>query len=156
MPSVHINIGSNLGNSRSLIERAVAGIALLSDTPLRSSAFVESDAWGYRSAHRFVNVGVEIETTLPPEALLRELQRIERAICQAPHRNADGSYADREIDVDMIYYGELVLDTPALVLPHPRMHLREFVLVPLCELSPGWIHPLLGLTAAQLLARSES
>ena len=106
MPVVHINIGSNLGNSRSLIERAVAGIALLSDTPLRRSAFVESDAWGYSSDRRFVNVGVEIETSLPPEALLRELQRIERAICAAPHRNADGSYADRQIDVDMIYYGQ--------------------------------------------------
>ncbi|MDE6438915.1 MAG: 2-amino-4-hydroxy-6-hydroxymethyldihydropteridine diphosphokinase, partial [Muribaculaceae bacterium] len=65
------------------------------------------------------------------------------------------SYADRLIDIDLICMEDIVTDTPALTLPHPRMHLRPFVLIPLCELSPQWVHPRLHMTAAGLLARLQ-
>ncbi len=159
MPIAHINIGSNLGDSRSLIERAVAEIALLSATPLRRSAFIESEPWGYTSSHGFLNIGMEIETILPPQELLKTLLAIQNAISPLSHRTHAGTYADRLIDIDLIYYGNEILNfpatptLPALIIPHPRLHLRRFVLQPIAELSPSWHHPLLHLTAAELLAQ---
>lgn len=143
MATVHINIGSNLGDSRSMLERAVAEIALRwPQGGLRRSSIVESEPWGYDSPHRYLNIGVEIETEEAPPEVLRALQRIERTICDAPHRDAEGGYIDRAVDIDLIYYDDVVMDTPELQLPHPRMHLRPFVLAPLRELAPGWRHPL--------------
>lgn len=159
MPIAHINIGSNLGDSRSLIERAVAEIALLTTAPLRRSGFIESPPWGYESPHGFLNIGVEIETAISPQQLLKRLLDIQDAISPLSHRTPDGTYADRLIDIDLIYYGEEHLDLPvtstlpALSLPHPRLHLRPFVLRPISELSPAWRHPLLHLSAAELLIR---
>lgn len=154
MPTAHVNIGSNLGNSRSLIEQAVAGISFLADNgTMRRSGFVESEPWGYSSTHRFLNIGVEFSTTIPPEELLSRLLSIQNVISDKSHRTPLGGYADRLIDIDLIYYDELTISTPALTLPHPRMHLRDFVLTPLCELSPGWVHPHLKLTAPQMLNR---
>lgn len=161
MPIAHINIGSNLGDSRSLIERAVAEIALLSAAPLRRSAFIESEPWGYSSPNGFLNIGVEIETALPPQELLKPLLAIQNAISPLSHRTHAGTYADRLIDIDLIYYGNEVLDLPAtsalpaLIIPHPRLHLRTFVLRPIAELSPSWRHPLLHLTAAEMLERPD-
>jgi len=155
MSTAHINIGSNLGDSRSIIERAVAEIALLPDTerPLRRSDYITSDPWGFTSAHRFLNIGVEIHTGIRPEELLRRLLSIQDSISPAPHRTADGSgYADRMIDIDLIYYGNTICSTPTLTLPHPRLHLREFVLRPILQLSPGWVHPILHQTPAEMLA----
>lgn len=152
--TAHINIGSNLGDSHALIEQAAAGIALLASegSAMRCSGFIESEPWGFNSPHRFLNLGVEITTDLPPHELLHRLQAIERAISSTPHRYADGSYTDRIIDIDLICMEQTVTDTPTLTLPHPRMHLRRFVLEPLMELSPQWIHPLLHKTPAQMLA----
>lgn len=152
--TAHINIGSNLGDSHALIEQAAAGIALLASdgTAMRRSSFIESEPWGFESPHRFINLGVEITTGLSPHELLHRLQIIERTISATPHRNADGNYADRLIDIDLICMEQTVTDTTTLTLPHPRMHLRGFVLEPLMELSPQWIHPLLHKTPAQMLA----
>jgi 2-amino-4-hydroxy-6-hydroxymethyldihydropteridine diphosphokinase len=155
MPTAHINIGSNLGNSRSIIEQAIAEIALLSNTPLRQSQFITSPPWGFSSTNNFLNVGVEIATTSSPDRLFAQLQRIQSGISNAPHRNNDGSYADRLIDIDLIYFDQIILNTPSLTLPHPRMHLRQFVLQPIAELAPTWQHPLLHLTAQQLLKQLQ-
>lgn len=144
----HINIGSNIGDSRSLIERAVADVFMLSDGEKRRSGFVESEPWGFHSSNRFLNIGVEIETVLPPLVLLHKLQEIEHAISPSSHRNKDGSYRDRMIDIDLIFMAEfptgtgegpstLHLDLPALTLPHPRARERDFVIIPIKELHPG-------------------
>ncbi|MDE6528977.1 MAG: 2-amino-4-hydroxy-6-hydroxymethyldihydropteridine diphosphokinase [Muribaculaceae bacterium] len=152
MPTAHVNIGSNLGNSRSLIEQAVAGISVLCGGNLRRSQFIESEPWGYASTNRFVNIGVEFDTTHPPRELLSRLLKIQNSISDASHRTPQGGYADRLIDIDLIYYGDITVSTPALTLPHPRLHLRDFVLIPLSELAPHWRHPQLHLTPAQMLA----
>lgn len=159
MPVAHINIGSNLGDSRSSIEQAIAGISVLSGKTLRRSSFVESESWGYDSPHSFLNIGVEIDTLFIPQALLASLLAIQHAISSAPHRTPAGAYADRVIDIDLIYYDTQVIELPAMgcypsvTLPHPRMHMRRFVLLPLAELSPCWKHPLLHLTPRQMLDR---
>lgn len=143
--TAHINIGSNLGDSRAIIEAAVAELAALStDGECRRSSFVESEPWGYDSPNRFLNIGIDIESCLPPLELLHALQAIERRVAARfasggnpgnDHRNPDGTYRDRALDIDLIIYGDLTMDTPELTLPHPRAALRPFVLGPLRELG---------------------
>lgn len=165
MPTAYINIGSNMGDRRALIELAVARIidaieveksltALEAvSTLLRRSDFVESEPWGYDSPYPFLNLGLAIETDIPPGALLDLLLGVEHSISPASHRTPSGGYTDRLIDIDLIAYGDLVVDTPRLTLPHPRMHLRDFVLRPMTQLAPEWRHPLSGLTSAEMLDR---
>lgn len=159
---VHINIGSNKGDRNSAISRAVA---LLSSSPQLSvvevSDIISSDPWGFDSPNSFLNVGVEISTSLSPLPLLSLLQDIERSISPDSHRDTDGiSYIDRLIDIDIIAIDRvdvdgistpLVIDHPRLRVPHPLLHLRPFVLTPMIQLRPSWIHPLLHLTPAQML-----
>lgn len=137
--TVHLNLGSNIGDSHSILERAIAAVFRLHEgsLPPRRSSFVESEPWGYASANRFLNVGVEIETSLAPEALLDRLQRIESETAPGPnhHREADGSYADRYLDIDIIFIGSMKLDTPRLSVPHPHWCEREFVTRPVAELK---------------------
>lgn len=164
----HINIGSNIGDSRSLLERAVAAVSGLSRGVVRRSSVVESEPWGFDSLNKFLNVGMEISSQLPPEALLERLQAIERSISPQSHRNPDGSYRDRLIDIDMIFAarctGEIPdavneeaivrLETPELTLPHPRAWQRGFVTAPILELHPGF--PLSALKAQLAESGRES
>ena len=114
---------------------------------------MESEPWGFESDSEFLNVGIEIETDLAPLELLHRLQEIERGLGATAHRDRNGQYIDRTLDIDLICMADTVCDTPELTLPHPRMHLRDFVLRPLARLSPGWRHPLTGLTASGMLQR---
>lgn len=157
MSTAHISIGSNLGDRAALIGRAVAAISARF-TVTAVSRPVESEPWGYSSPHPFLNIGVNIEIppTLSPRQLMLSLLEIQNEIDATPHRLADGTYADRAIDIDLICIGSRVSDAaddgnPSL--PHPRMHLRHFVLIPMTEILPSWRHPRLHLTPAQLLQR---
>lgn len=155
--AIHINIGSNTGDSAAIIGEAVRRIGtLLPERAMRVSSPYRSRAWGYESEHEYVNVGVMFEgrgapTSSDARAFLGRLQGIEKALGHCPHRNADGSYRDRDLDIDLIDMDGIVMDTPDLVLPHPRMHLRAFVLKPIAEIDPGWIHPILNKSAAELI-----
>ena len=153
MPLAHVNIGSNLGDGCANVTRAAELIAERLGVAVRYANIVVSEPWGYSSPNPFVNLGIAFDTDIEPPALLRILRDIEAAISPAPHRNPDGSYADRLIDIDLIAVGNTVMDTEELTLPHPRMHLRDFVLRPMARLDPGWRHPAFGLTASELLAR---
>ncbi|MDE6544893.1 MAG: 2-amino-4-hydroxy-6-hydroxymethyldihydropteridine diphosphokinase [Paramuribaculum sp.] len=153
MPLAHVNIGSNLGDSRANVTRAAELIAERLGVAVRYADIVVSEPWGYSSPNPFVNLGIAFDTDLAPLHLLRILRGIEADISFASHRKADGSYADRLIDIDLIAVGNTVMDTEELTLPHPRMHLRDFVLRPMARLDPEWHHPAFGLTASELLAR---
>lgn len=137
--TVHLNLGSNIGDSRSILERAVPAVFSLheGDAPPRRSSFVGSDPWGFDSPNTFLNIGVEIDTSLSPPALLERLKRIEASV--APngnrHRNPDGSYRDRFLDIDIIFFGSLEISAPELTIPHPRWLARPFVVAPVCELG---------------------
>ncbi|MDE6305488.1 MAG: 2-amino-4-hydroxy-6-hydroxymethyldihydropteridine diphosphokinase [Muribaculaceae bacterium] len=151
MTIAYINIGSNKGDRRTLTDRAVAMIEqTLGATACRAPLY-QSPAWGYESDMPYLNLGITIPTSLSPETLLATLHRIEQTISTASHRDTDGSYIDREIDIDLICLGDTVARTPELTLPHPRMHLRQFVLVPMAALIPGWRHPVTGLTPADMI-----
>lgn len=151
MPIAYINIGSNMGDCLAQIEQAVTHIEYICQSVVRRAPLIKSQPWGFESDMEFVNLGIALETDMEPLELLHILQKVERAISPAPHRNEKGEYLDREIDIDIIAIDDIVLNTPELVLPHPRMHLREFVLAPLEFLAPEWLHPVLKQTPAQML-----
>ncbi|MCH5214237.1 MAG: 2-amino-4-hydroxy-6-hydroxymethyldihydropteridine diphosphokinase [Muribaculaceae bacterium] len=153
--NVFLNIGSNLGNRRMHLSRAIAAIEKEFGF-FELSHTVESAPWGYSSANDYLNVGMMVVSDLAPEEILGRLQKIEGELNAEPHRNADGTYRDREVDIDIIAIDEIEYNTPQLQLPHPRMAERRFVLEPMAELAPFWRHPASGLTPAEMLATLES
>ncbi len=159
---IHINIGSNRGHRHAQIERAVAAISSLIPGRIAVSEPYESLPWGFQSEAKFLNVGLMIDAETPPVDataycldLLKRLLRVEHTLGTSPHRNPDGSYADRELDIDLIAVDSLVISTSELTLPHPRMQLRRFVLEPMAYLDPEWRHPLLDATPGELLKQLE-
>ena len=151
MATAYLSLGSNLGDRLRLIQEAVAALTVEAGPVTALSSLYETEPWGFSSPHRFLNVALALETTLSPETLLAVTQHIERDLGRT-HKSVDGRYADRTIDIDLLLVGDAVLDTPALTLPHPRLHLRRFVLEPLCEIAPALLHPLLRKSVSQLLA----
>lgn len=131
MPIAHLNIGSNRGDRHGNISRAVSLINMRAGRVTAVSDPVESEPWGYESTNTFINIGINIDTALAPLDLLDTLQAIEQEISPSPHRNPDGTYRDRAIDIDIILYQGVELSTPRLTIPHPLMHRRPFVLIPL-------------------------
>ncbi|MBR5436066.1 MAG: 2-amino-4-hydroxy-6-hydroxymethyldihydropteridine diphosphokinase [Muribaculaceae bacterium] len=142
--TAYIGIGSNLGKRRYNIRRAVDGIRRLENVAdvVVSSIFV-SEPWGYESANKYFNVVAKVvfDVDIEPLWLLDRLQEIERGICKASHRDADGNYIDRRIDIDIIAIDDLVVDHPRLQVPHPLMLQRDFVMRPLEEIAPDWQPP---------------
>lgn len=139
----YFNIGSNLGDKAENLRQAVTRLETTLAHKATVSSTVESEPWGYESENTFLNIGVMIESDIAPHDMLKITQQIERDLGSALHRNEDGSYCDRLVDIDIIAIDDLVIDTPELTIPHPRMHLRDFVLRPMSELAPHWTHPLL-------------
>lgn len=147
-----INIGSNLGDRRLNLSRAMRAVGQEFGNFEMSHA-VASEPFGFESTHRFLNICMIFQSDLEPLEVLARLQAIEKSISAASHRKPDGSYADRVIDIDMVAADDLVMETPALTLPHPGLEKRAFFLDPLDEIAPMWRHPVTGLTAAEMLLR---
>lgn len=152
MATACIALGSNLGDRRRLLQKAVARLSVEAGEVTALSSFYETEPEGFDSPHRFLNAAAVLETPLSPEELLRVTQRIERELGRVG-KSSDGRYADRPIDIDLIFFDEVVIDTPELTLPHPRMAERLFVLDPLCEIAPDFLHPLLHCTVSELRER---
>lgn len=153
MSVAYINIGSNQGDSHAVIEQAVALIELYSRCKAVRSEYIVTEPWGFESENKFLNLGISLAWDKSPEELLDLLQSIERSISPTPHRDDEGRYIDRTIDIDIIAIDEDVIATERLTVPHPRMHLRQFVLAPMSQIAPEWRHPLLGATATELIKR---
>lgn len=154
MAIAHINIGSNIGDRLALLGEAVAAVERELGADAEVSAVVESEPWGFDSPNMFLNIGVNVEVgDLAPLELLHRLQVAQQSVDDSSHRKADGSYADRRVDIDLIALGAAVVDTAELTLPHPRMAQRDFVLRSMMELLPEWRHPISGLTAGEMLGR---
>lgn len=152
MAKLYLALGSNQGDRQALLDAARAACAASLGSVTGCSSYIETEPWGFESAHPFLNAVLELETELPPLAILERTQQIERQLGRRQKSDQAG-YQDRPIDLDLILYDELVLDLPQLQLPHPLFHLRDFVLAPLMELAPQLRHPLLGLTISELHER---
>lgn len=151
MKTFYIGLGSNIGERCDCLDRAIALIGERAGKVVARSSFYETVADGFVSDNLFMNAVVAVESDLSPCDMLSVTRAIELDMGCLTHRNADGSYCDRSLDIDILACEDVVCDTPALILPHPRMHLRRFVLEPLCEIAPQWLHPTLSQTAVQLL-----
>ena len=153
--TVHLNIGTNIGRRHANLGQAAAALSLCLPGRMTLSEPVESEPWGFVSDNRFLNMAaaIELDGPMDPLEILGRVQEAERSVCADSHRTASGGYADRVIDIDIIAVDAIVMSDPRLTLPHPRMHLRPFVLIPMAETAPGWIHPILGLTPGLMLQR---
>lgn len=131
---VYLGLGSNLGDCRKNLERAIRMIGDKVGRVLRQSSFIETEAWGFESKHKFMNAVILCETMKTPREVLLLTQQIERDMGRKK-KSVSGGYADRPIDIDILLYDDLTIDEPDLKIPHPLMHERDFVMIPLNEIS---------------------
>ena len=140
-----------MGDRRDNLYRAV--VALAAGTGGCSvSSIVESEPWGFASEYRFLNVGVSLQSAESPLQMLERIHAIERRLGSSAHRDANGAYIDRLVDIDIMAIDDMVITTDELQVPHPHVAERDFFLLPLNQLAPGWRHPSSGLTVEEMLA----
>ena len=144
--------GSNMGDKNGIFAQACQLINNRCGRIVAVSSPYESEPWGFETEEWFLNRVIVVETTMAPEDLLRQLLEIERELGRVRHPETEG-YTSRTADLDILYFGSRVICTDTLIVPHPRLHQRRFALIPLCELAPEWVHPIFGLTQAELLER---
>lgn len=136
---VYIGLGSNLGDGPKNLDKAVALLQKEAGEVLYTSAYIESEPWGFESEHRFTNAVAVIRTALEPLPLLDLTQQIERRMGRTRKRRRGEGYSDRVIDLDLLMYDDLHIETERLVLPHPHIADRDFVRLPLEECQ-GFMH----------------
>jgi len=149
MAIAYLALGTNIGNKRRNMITAAALLAERVGDVLALSGFYETEPWGFQSENTFLNAALQLETSLSPLELLKATQEIE--IEMGRTQKSNGAYHDRIIDIDILLYEDLVLQTPELTLPHPLMHERLFVMEPLAEIAPNVIHPVFKKPVISLL-----
>ena len=151
---IFIALGSNVGDRELNLLQAVAEIARIPAARVTAlSPFYDTEPVGMGGADNFLNAVLRLESSQAPDELLSELLRIERETFQ---RQRSNRVAPRRMDLDILFYGSAQIDRPpALVIPHPRLHERRFVLEPLADIAPEFMHPLLHKTARTLLAELD-
>lgn len=135
MHKVYFSLGTNLGNREEMLNTAITHINEKIGTVLCQSSFYDTAPWGFRSDNRFLNAAVCCLTAMTPHEVLHESQNIERLMGRT-RKSVDGEYHDRPIDIDILIYDDITVDTPELRIPHPLMREREFVMAPLREILP--------------------
>ncbi len=147
MENVYLLLGSNETDRFGNLEKACEWIALRCGKILKKSALYETEAWGLNEQNAFINQAVLIETSFAPKELLLQLKAIEKEI----GRVETVKWGPRVIDIDILFYGNDVLDTEELKVPHPFLHERRFTLAPLNEIAAEFVHPVLNKTVNELL-----
>ncbi|MCX6328619.1 MAG: 2-amino-4-hydroxy-6-hydroxymethyldihydropteridine diphosphokinase [Bacteroidia bacterium] len=148
MKRVFLGIGTNLGDRKNNLQSAVEKIGEHIGKVVHCSSVYETEPWGFVTKDQFLNMVVEVKTKLKPSGVLGRLLMIESLL----GRLREGKLCtSRIIDIDILLYNDQVIEKKALVIPHPRMHERKFVLVPLCEIAPEVIHPIFGKDMKSLL-----
>lgn len=146
---VFLGLGSNLGNRKNIIEQAIENIKAFSEI-IKVSPLYESSAWGFNSNNEFINLAIQISTELTADQLLENILHIEKELGRM--QKTTTFYQDRTIDIDILFYGDQIINSEKLTIPHPKISERLFVLKPLNDISPNYIHPILNKTISELLA----
>ncbi|MEI6062445.1 MAG: 2-amino-4-hydroxy-6-hydroxymethyldihydropteridine diphosphokinase [Bacteroidota bacterium] len=148
MAVVYFSIGSNQGDRLNCLVKATQLIDLRIGKVLCFSAVYESAPWGFQADTSFLNQVLQVETELDPHLVLSALLDIEKILGRI---RAGLEYSSRIIDIDILFYDELHMEEDILIIPHPRMHLRRFVMEPLASIAPDFLHPILKKPVSELL-----
>jgi 2-amino-4-hydroxy-6-hydroxymethyldihydropteridine diphosphokinase len=148
MQEVVLMLGSNQGNRSENLEKAIQMIGELAGDVRKASSVYLTQPWGFESQDAFLNQALLMHTSLEPMKLLYVIQKIEKDLGRNRQINF---YTSRTIDIDLIFYGQMIVKEPELTVPHPLMQLRKFVLVPICEIIPEYRHPVDERTVAEIL-----
>jgi 2-amino-4-hydroxy-6-hydroxymethyldihydropteridine diphosphokinase len=135
--TVYLSLGTNIGNRAENLKQAISSLPPQMTVKKKSKVY-ETPPWGYTEQEPFLNQAVKTTTYLDPEPLLKHLKRLEIAL----GRKATFRYGPRLIDLDILFFDDLVLDTPSLTVPHPHVHERGFVLMPMMDIAPDHMHPI--------------
>lgn len=148
MHKVYLGLGGNIGNKQKNFEEVYKAIQNNLGKIEKSSSVYESPPWGFQSKDTFWNSVIKISTSLSATEILNRIHSIEALFGRKRNK---AKYASREMDIDILYYDDIYLETETLTVPHPGIQLRKFVLVPLTEIAPNLKHPLLRLTSIEML-----
>lgn len=146
--TVYLALGSNLGDRLANLKQAISSLTPQMEVKAKSQVY-ETPPWGYEEQPRFLNQVVKAITYLDPEPLLKHLKRLEVAL----GRKKSFVNGPRLIDMDILFFDDIVMEEPSLVIPHPRLHERAFVLFPLMDIAPDLVHPVLKQTVRELAAQ---
>ena len=149
MATVYLGLGTNLGDKEVNLRTAIYKLQERIGKQVSLSSFYETAPWGFESDHSFLNAAIGLETSLSPIEILHITQEIEKELGRTK-KSVNGSYSDRLIDIDILLYDTLVLQTPELTIPHPLMTERDFVMKPLIEIAGNVIHPTRQKTLSEL------
>lgn len=151
MSVVYLLLGGNSGNRMRYLKSAVARIRSEVGRVTRMSSLYETEPYGFRAKQQFYNVCVMVETELSPYEVIKVILAIETSLGRI--RKTE-KYSSRTIDIDILFYDDIILNEPSLVIPHPEFHKRNFALIPMAEVGPEFIHPVFGKTINRLLEES--
>lgn len=149
MATIYLGLGTNLGDKEANLRTAIHKLQERIGKQVSLSSFYETAPWGFESDHSFLNAAIGLETSLSPIEILHITQEIEKELGRTK-KSVNGSYSDRLIDIDILLYDTLVLQTPELTIPHPLMTERDFVMNPLIEIAGNVIHPTRQKTLSEL------
>jgi 2-amino-4-hydroxy-6-hydroxymethyldihydropteridine diphosphokinase len=146
MIGVFLLLGSNLGDRHSFLNQAIEHIEKDIAPVIKASSIYETQSWGKTDAPDYLNQVILLQTNLSAQAILQKILNIETVL----GRRREEKWGSRTIDIDILFYGQAIIDEPGLHIPHPELHKRRFTLEPLAEISPEFIHPLLNKRILQI------
>ena len=147
---VYLALGTNLGDRLVNLKQAINSLTPQLELQTKSQVY-ETPPWGYEAQPKFLNQVIKAKTYLDPEPLLKHLKRLEVAL----GRKMSFPNGPRLIDLDLLFYDDLIVNQPSLVIPHPRLHERGFVLLPLMDIAPDLVHPVVKKTVREMAAQSD-
>ena len=152
MAKVYLLLGGNLGDRSSFIQKSEQLINSELGKIIIKSSIYETEPWGFQHEQNFYNRVVVINTKLKPQELLKKIHTIENNLGR---KRGNHQYSSRTVDIDILFYDDMILNENDLIIPHSQLHNRRFVLEPLCEIKPEFIHPLMNVSVSELLSQCK-